>query len=158
MDAITVLLPEFRDWFPEPLRGRVAVVPNAVRADVARPASGAARGRTIVLSVGRLAPVKRHGLLIEAWARLAGEFPDWQLRIFGIGPLEAELEARIRTLGLDGSVRLMGHTDAIEDEYLAASLLGASGRARGLGPRGHRGDGRRRCRRSASPTARGSTS
>ena len=92
MDAITVLLPEFRDWFPEPLRGRVAVMPNAVRpmptARIRRPR------QNIVLSVGRLAPVKRHGLLIEAWARLAGEFPDWQLRIFGIGPLEAALAGR----------------------------------------------------------------
>ena len=122
MDVITVLLPEFRDWFPEPLRSRVAVVPNAVR-----PMSMARIRRrprqNIVLSVGRLAPVKRHGLLIEAWARLAGEFPDWQLRIFGIGPLEAALQARIQALGLDGSVRMMGHTNAIEDEYLTAALV-----------------------------------
>ena len=121
MDAITVLLPEFRDWFPEPLRSRVRVVPNPVRpismARIRRPR------QNVVLSVGRLAPVKRHGLLIEAWARLAGEFPDWQLRIFGIGPLEAALQAQIRDLGLDRSVRMMGHTDAIESEYLSASLV-----------------------------------
>ena len=76
-----------------------------------------------MLSVGRLSAVKRHGLLIEAWARLAGEFPDWQLRIFGIGPLRASLQQQIRALGLTDRVRLMGHTDAIDEEYLAASLL-----------------------------------
>ncbi len=122
MDAISVLLPEFRDWFPEALRDRVAVVPNVVR-----PMSMARIRRhqrqKVVLSVGRLSEVKRHGLLIAAWARLAGEFPDWELRIFGIGPLAATLGAQIRDLGLMGKVRLMGHTDAIDDEYLAASLL-----------------------------------
>ena len=76
-----------------------------------------------MLSVGRLAAVKRHGLLIDAFARLAGEFPDWQLRIFGIGPLEAALAARSGPSGSGGSVRMMGHTDAIEEEYLAAALL-----------------------------------
>ena len=127
-------------------------------ADLGTPASGATpRGRT-VLSIGRLAPVKRQGLLIEAWARLAGEFPDWTLKIFGIGPLEAELAAgdprpRARRRGAaDGPYRR--HRGGIPRRRDARP----PGRARGLGARGHRGDGRRACRRSPSPTARGSTS
>ncbi len=122
MDAISVLLPEFRDWFPEALRDRVVVVPNVVRTmSIARIRRH--QRQNIVLSVGRLSEVKRHGLLIEAWARLAAEFPDWELRIFGIGPLTVKLGAQIRDLGLAGQVQLMGHTDAIDEEYLAASLL-----------------------------------
>lgn len=123
MDRITVLLPEFRDWFPELLRGRVEIVPNAVRPiSMARIRRRQPRQKT-VLSVGRLAPVKRQGLLIEAWARLAGEFPEWRLKIFGVGPLAGELGARIAALGLGGQVGLMGHTEAIDEEYLDASLL-----------------------------------
>jgi glycosyltransferase involved in cell wall biosynthesis len=122
MDAITVLLPEFRDWFPEPLKSRVTVVPNSVRPLPPGRLGSRPRGKT-VLAVGRLATVKRHDLLIEAWARLTGEFPDWQLRIFGTGPTVAELEAQVQTLGLAGSVHLMGHTGKIVDEYLAASVL-----------------------------------
>lgn len=122
MDAITVLLPEFRNWFPDALRARVAIVPNVV-APISMARIRRHGRRKVVLSVGRLAEVKRHGLLIEAWARLASEFPDWELRIFGAGPLAARLEARIAELGLAGRVRLMGQTDAIDEEYLAASLL-----------------------------------
>lgn len=123
MDAITVLLPEFRDWFPGELRDRVAVVPNAVRPiSHARIRLHQPREK-LALSVGRLAGVKRHGLLIEAWARLAQTFPDWRLRIYGTGPLTEELDARINALGLADKVRLMGHTDAIDEAYLAASLL-----------------------------------
>lgn len=122
MDAITVLLPEFRDWFAPELAGRLAVVPNAVRPVPAARIAGQPREK-LVLSVGRLAGVKRHGLLIEAWARLAAEFPDWQARIYGTGPLTEELSARIRDLGLTDKVLLMGHTDAIDEAYLAASIL-----------------------------------
>jgi glycosyltransferase involved in cell wall biosynthesis len=73
--------------------------------------------------VGRLASVKRHDLLIDAWARIADEFPDWTLKIFGRGPLQKELAEQIGRLGLTGKVRLMGHTSKIDKEYLTASIL-----------------------------------
>jgi glycosyltransferase involved in cell wall biosynthesis len=121
-EAITVLLPEFRDWFPEALRPRISVMPNPVPQMSSARANRAKRHQT-VLSVGRLAPVKRHDVLIDAWARLAGDFPDWTLKIFGIGPDQGALEARIGNLGLGDKVLLMGHTDAIQAEYLSASIL-----------------------------------
>lgn len=121
-DAITVLLPEFRSWFPEALQARISVVPNPVP-EVAPALIRNARRQKSVISVGRLSPVKCHDLLISAWAHLAPEFPDWELKIFGIGPSEGELAAQIEREGLAGKARLMGHTDAIEAEYLSASIL-----------------------------------
>jgi glycosyltransferase involved in cell wall biosynthesis len=82
-----------------------------------------AKRHKTVIAVGRLAPVKRHDLLIDAWSRIAGDFPDWTLRIFGIGPSRDALEGQIRKLGLADKVLLMGHTDAIQAEYLSASVL-----------------------------------
>lgn len=121
-DAVTVLLPEFRDWFPEPMRRKIAVMPNPVPPISTRRRARAERGKR-VLSVGRLAAVKRHDLLIEAWARLAADFPDWQLQIFGVGPDRVKLEALIATLGLEDKVDLMGHTDVIAQHYLSAAIL-----------------------------------
>jgi glycosyltransferase involved in cell wall biosynthesis len=121
-DAVTVLLPEFRDWFPDALRARVSVLPNPVPQVPAR-LIGAARRQETVVSVGRLAPVKCHDVLIDAWARVAGDFPDWRLEIFGVGPSESALAGRIAEAGLEARVRLMGHTDAIRAEYLSASIL-----------------------------------
>jgi glycosyltransferase involved in cell wall biosynthesis len=121
-DAITVLQSEFRDWFPTDLRERVSIIPNVVKPIPAARIAFDAREKT-VLSVGRLASVKRHGLLIEAWANLVDDFPDWTLKIFGKGPLEAELREQIAKLRLSGKVRLMGHTPYIEKEYLTSSIL-----------------------------------
>lgn len=121
-DAITVLQPEFRDWFDADLQSKMTIVPNIVRQHSTAQIERYPREPT-VLSVGRLASVKRHGLLIDAWARLAEEFPGWTLKIFGKGPLEQQLKAQIREFGLSGKVRLMGHTLDIESEYLKTSLV-----------------------------------
>lgn len=60
--------------------------------------------RPLVVGVGRLATMKRWHLAIDAMA----EVPEATLLIFGEGPLRADLEARIRRLGLDDRVRLPG--------------------------------------------------
>ena len=122
MDAIAVLLEEYRAWYPAALHPRITVLPNAV-VPVAPARLARARRGKVVLAVGRLAAVKRHGLLIAAWGRIAADFPDWELRIFGEGPLRADLESQIAAAGLQGSVRLMGHTADIAQEYLGAALL-----------------------------------
>ena len=120
MDRIAVLLPEHRDWYPPHLRRVVAILPNAVP-----PVSPSLRANSrdkVVLAVGRLASVKRHGLLIDAWTRLAPRFPEWKLRIFGDGPLRSELQSRIEAVGLTTAC-LMGHTDKITEQYLSAAIL-----------------------------------
>lgn len=121
MDRIAVLLPEHRDWYPADLRPKLSILPNAVT-PVAPECLAAAQRRKVVISVGRLASVKRHQLLLEVWARIAPRFPDWELRIFGEGPLRNNLQAQIDALGLR-SAHLMGHTGPIGEQYLAAAIL-----------------------------------
>ena len=131
-DAITVLQPEFRDWFPEDLRRKISIVPNVVRQ-----VSSARRAKfdkePTVLSVGRIAAVKRYDLLVDAWKLLADDFPGWTLKIFGRGPLHNDIRDRISELGLGGKVRLMGHTSRIDEEYLKASIVAHPARHEGWG-------------------------
>lgn len=56
---------------------------------------------------GRLAPEKRVDLLLNAFAALAAERPDWDLLIVGGGPLEAELRRTI-SAELAGRVTFTG--------------------------------------------------
>lgn len=121
MDRIGVLLPEYKNWYPETLADRVIVIPNAVHRVPASKRSGPRR--PIILGVGRLAHVKRHDLLLRSFARLADKFPEWELLIYGTGPLEADLNALRNKLGLQGRAFLMGHTKTINEIYLEASIL-----------------------------------
>jgi len=61
-----------------------------------------------VISVGTLKARKCMDRTLEAFARLAGEYPDATLTIVGIGEMEAQLRARIAELGLESRVTLTG--------------------------------------------------
>jgi glycosyltransferase involved in cell wall biosynthesis len=91
---------------------RLGVVPNGV--DLARfePAPPPpSRGEvTTVATLANLRPEKGLVQLIEAAAIVTRKVPRARFVIWGDGPLRTDLEARIRTLGLTGSVELRGAT------------------------------------------------
>ena len=131
-----VLSTAFRDVLARRFRvplDRIDVVPGGV--DVDRFAIAASRAecrrtlgwptdRPIVLCVRRL--VRRVGVdtLVEAAAALRARVPEALVLIAGRGPLQAELEARIATLGLERHVRLVGFLpdDLLPTAYRAADL------------------------------------
>ena len=70
--------------------------------------------KKIVFSLGRLVTYKGYEYLIEA-ARFLDD--DYVLLIGGTGPLKAELDEKIKMLGLEGKVVLLGR---VSDEDLPA--------------------------------------
>ena len=62
-------------------------------------------------TIGRLVPAKGHGVLLDAFARVAAAVPDAELSIYGYGALEDDLRAQIARLGLEGRARLEGRTE-----------------------------------------------
>ena len=120
VDRILVLLPEYKDYYPPAMRGKVEVVPNPVRASV--PPEGATR-RKALLAVGRLTTVKRFDVLIRAWAPIARKYPDWSIDIWGIGPEQEKLALLISELGVGESVQLRGYTTEIDAEYFTHAWL-----------------------------------
>lgn len=121
-NGITVLQEEFRNWFTADERERITVMPNAVSRLSPPPTSGTARDK-VILSVGRLAPVKRLDLLIGAWARIQPLFPGWSLSIYGEGPERNALIAQIAAAGVQHTVTLCGLAADLGPVYDRASLL-----------------------------------
>jgi glycosyltransferase involved in cell wall biosynthesis len=77
------------------------VPPPAITFDISAETSNAiAPGLPVVLAVGRLAPQKGFGVLIEAAARWRDIQPAPRLVIVGDGPLDAELKAQATSLGV----------------------------------------------------------
>jgi glycosyltransferase involved in cell wall biosynthesis len=100
--------------------GQFQVIPNAVDRRRFRPGDPGEARRALGLSVdtplivciGNLIALKRHHVLIEAFARLRASRPTVQLAIVGGGEAEPAYETRLRRLaetsGLDGAVRFVG--------------------------------------------------
>ncbi|MBH1935912.1 glycosyltransferase [Streptomyces sp. AV19] len=120
----------YRDRLPGGGRAKVLAVPNAVPAPAAEPSDGTSK---IIVSAGRLVSVKRYDRLIEAFARIAGERPDWQLRIYGRGTSKAKLRARIEKLGLYERVTLMGARSPIETEWSKGAVAAVASDAESFG-------------------------
>ncbi|MFC8371055.1 glycosyltransferase family 4 protein [Streptomyces sp. NPDC057239] len=98
---------------------RVEALPNSVPDPTLPTADGTAK---VVVAAGRLVPVKRFDLIIEAFARVAAEHPDWQLRIYGKGEEQDRLRALIESLGLWNNVFLMGAAIPMEAEWVKGSI------------------------------------
>ncbi|MFF4349769.1 glycosyltransferase family 4 protein [Streptomyces sp. NPDC001530] len=102
---------------------RVETLPNSVPDPVLPAADGTAK---VVVAAGRLVPVKRYDLLIEAFAVVAAEHPDWQLRIYGKGEQHDRLRQLIADLGLWNNVFLMGAAAPMEAEWVKGSIGAAA--------------------------------
>jgi glycosyltransferase involved in cell wall biosynthesis len=121
--GMTAISERVLDTFPPGMKPRMTVVPNPVTTAPARLADTVGSGRRILLSVGRLTDQKDHATLISAFALLAGDHPEWDLRIVGEGDLRPMLEARIAAAGLGDRIFLPGSTHDIAAEYSAAQIF-----------------------------------
>lgn len=88
---------------------RIDVVPPGVDPRFS-PSADVDRSPTpLVVAVGRLVPVKRYDLLLEACAVARRSVPDLQLVIVGEGYERPALDERVRALEADGWVRFAGY-------------------------------------------------
>ncbi|UGY92721.1 glycosyltransferase family 4 protein [Streptomyces gobiensis] len=98
---------------------RVLAIPNSVPNPDIAPADGSAR---MVVAAGRIVRTKRYGMLVDAFARVSPDFPDWTLRIYGEGEARKTLGSYIQCRGLHNRVLLMGPAIPIEAEWVKGSI------------------------------------
>jgi len=89
----------------------------------------------LVVAVGRLVPVKRFHLLIEALVRLKANQPDLRAVLAGEGYERPGLEALIRAHGAEDWIELPGFVDdeALVDLYRSAWVVASSSLREGWG-------------------------
>ena len=130
LDAVVAQTEGAADWLRRhTFARRVVVVPNPVALPVPqsapeiRPADVCPESTRVLLGVGRLAPVKRFELLVDAFARVAGDHRDWTLVILGEGPERERLHRLVADHGLDGRVVMPGRAGNMGVWYERASLI-----------------------------------
>lgn len=110
--------------FPQGMRGRMEVLGNPVGQEFADAKKVFAQPviRNIVSS-GRLEAQKNHALLLNAFADASQEFPHLRLTIYGEGSLQAELQAQLCRLRLQGRAQICGPRDDMARALLDADLF-----------------------------------
>lgn len=109
---------------------KAEVIPNPV---VIPPTQKASRTGRRIVATGRLVEQKGFDLLLQAFAKIASEFPEWTLVIRGEGALRKTLEDQRHSLGLDGRVSMPGVTARPGEWVEEADVFVFSSRYEGWG-------------------------
>lgn len=112
---IQVLMPSFVKSAKKYIDyNRFVVIPNAVNLPKVTADVGADKETHIITCVGRLTGrTKRQHLLIEAFSKLAEDFPNWQVELWGDmydKPYVAALKAQVKKEHLEDRVHFCGIT------------------------------------------------
>jgi glycosyltransferase involved in cell wall biosynthesis len=133
--VVTLTEGDAREW---QRARRVEVIPNfSVMSTAPSSLSHSASHR--VIAVGRLEWQKGFDRLIDAWAMIGAEHPQWRLDIFGSGTMEEALNARIAAMESANNsesgrqIAIHPFTNNIASEYATSSIFALSSRFEGFG-------------------------
>lgn len=122
-DVIHELLPAYVESVPEFCRSRVRVIPNAApSSSSAAQAKGETGQRKALLYLARFDEQKRPLLLLEAFRQLSGEYPDWDLVLWGHGPQEPLLRRQIKAWNLQKRIHMPGICRDAQAAYAKAQI------------------------------------
>lgn len=118
-DGLIVQTNDYKDFVIK-LIGNInqVVIPNPVR-DIN---SNKDNREKIIISVGRLIPVKGHKYLIDAFYKCKNN-QDWKLVILGEGALRKDLEMQINKLNLQDKIFLVGAVPSVDDWLRKSSIF-----------------------------------
>ena len=123
-DWLVVQTQSIKDYFPKSIQKKTSIIYNPVNDESLSPTLPSREGRlNRIISVGRLYPQKNQAMMIRAFAKVADEFPDWQLVIYGEGPLRAELEFLVSSFKLQNRVFLPGRTEHVIEELRKSKIF-----------------------------------
>lgn len=135
-DVVTVQTDSSVERFRRMVPGirRLEVVSNPLPPELPEPAPRplASVGRKRLVAMGRLVPSKQFDVLIEAFSLLAPQYSDWDLVIWGDGPMRDALARQAAGLGLEARVSLPGRTDAPWDELSKAHAFALTSAVEGF--------------------------
>lgn len=90
--------------------------------------------RNVILCPGAINKDKNQSLLVEAFAEVASDFPDWQVHVYGRGRPkdESALARHIASFGLADRILLKGYAD-LEDAYANCAFVAFPSKTEGFG-------------------------
>lgn len=113
---------EARHFYESITGGRGIVIANPIFvSDIPAPWHG--KRRKEIVTAGRLAHQKNQRMLIEVFARVQKDYPDWTLVVYGEGELRRELEELRANLHLEDCVYLPGNQADLLNRINGSSIF-----------------------------------
>lgn len=119
-----------RSCFISVAESKSTVIPNPLSEEIPAPYQGT-REKDFV-AVCRLEAQKNIPMLLRAFAKFSQAYPDYDLKIYGVGALQSVLEAQTVTLQIADKVRFMGFQTNVFDLIQKATAYCSSSDYEGL--------------------------
>lgn len=124
---------EAYDFFPGYIRVKAVVLPNSINPEFLKASeeleiqgdgrsTNSAREKKII-TVGRIDDNKNQRLLVDAYARIAMQYPDWSLELVGDGSCKKSLEEYVRALPCKDRINFTGAVDDVAKRMSEASIF-----------------------------------
>lgn len=108
-----------KTYFSNKIQEKSLIIPNPVSVNVK--ASDIRKEK--IVSVGRLRPEKNHHMLLKAFYKLKEVFPEYNLYIYGEGPLRSQIMKQIQEYNLSDSVFLPGNVTNIHERICDSEIF-----------------------------------
>lgn len=102
---------------------KLVFIPNALPAPDKKYCIPYGQKEKIILIVGRLHPQKAHHILLDAFAKIHPDHPDWSLVIVGDGALRNALEEQAQKLGIEKHIHFEGVQNNPYSYYARAQIF-----------------------------------
>ncbi len=128
VDWLVVQTRTIKEYFPKSIQKKTSVIFNPVSLTPSPSPKGegsiqSEEKKNSIISVARLFPQKNQEMMIRAFAKIANDYPEWELVIYGEGPLRDKLEDLVSSLNLEGKVLLPGRTDHVIEELQKSKIF-----------------------------------
>jgi len=113
---------ECMEFFPKAVRQKSVILHNPVNEVFFENPYEGDREHTIV-TVGRIDENKNQALLLRAFARIAADYPDYQILLYGKGDQEENLKRLAGDLGIAERVTFAGNVSDVSDKIRKAGVF-----------------------------------
>ena len=121
---------EAKSFFSKTIQKKSRVIKNPILCEL--PSCLEEEREPRIVNWCRLNSQKNLDLLIESFAKISDEFPEYTLEIYGDGPERQRLLDKIENIGLGERVFLKGHSDEVHEKVKKAALFVSSSDYEGI--------------------------
>lgn len=130
-DGVIVQTPEQAAYFGKKIKRKTCMLPNPIRPEFMEEVFTGER-RDEIVTVGRLDNNKNQSMLVEAFARIASQYPNMKVFLYGDGDRRGKIADLIRKKGLENRVLLAGQQTDVKAKIQGARIFVLTSRVEGI--------------------------
>ena len=120
-----------KEFFPAYLQKKAIILPNSINPAFLNVEKSTEKRKEIA-AVGRLDSNKNQRMLIEAFADIAKEYPDWCVRLYGNGEAADSLIKLVQEKGLEQQIFFMGQVSSVQEKIKGVSIFVLPSKCEGM--------------------------